>query len=179
MVSLQDGSEDEFGHFPISRDFYAKAIRLVADSGARSIVFKFFIDSSKDAGIEKTLERALSSFPVVMQMELSAGPIVNSPENMTTRDYPSFPTAELPVYSGGYFPLDALTAAARSTGYANARLDEEFLKINLLSKFQDKVVPSMVLLAFEEAVINPASLAKELSRTMLSSSHIRDQILRK
>lgn len=138
-VMYKNGSESSLGQFPISRSYYAQAIDLLAKSGARGVVLKFFFDlpGSDDA----SLARAMGAMPVFIQACINNGE--KNPNALDARAYDGSKVVFRNVISGrsGWIPLPEIAKNAYTIGFVDIR-DPNYIPLE--EKYQGHLVDTLI-----------------------------------
>jgi len=149
VVFVDSKTEKASGPFPYDRAVYANAINKAADSGAKGVVLKFFIDKPKTADGDQALVDSAKRTKLIVQARLDD-------EEKTPNPLPDrFKLAMNPPSAGkllsgksGWLPLPALSAAAYDLGFIDYRTID---RMPLVERYQDVLVRSLYLCCLEFA----------------------------
>ena len=151
-IELRDDSIQTLGEHPLDRQWYARAIDLAREQGARNLILKFFLDSPTTHKSDNLLISAAKGFDVYLQADYLDDLLlnVNQPFNVFRPDLARTDILkDLESLSKAYYPLDELGSAAVAVGFAHGRVTDQHNVVNLLAEVEGQVVASMLLLALE------------------------------
>ncbi len=145
FVAVTDEDIAHFGDFPFSRAISATVIHRLAQAGARSIVYKFFVDEPRDADAQ--LATALARIPSFLQIDLAD--VVEGPDGL--------------MHGSAVGPNSRLAPAAAGFGFVHQRAAGAGESIEVQAQVNGRTVQSLSLLAAQElvrakAVITPSEL---------------------
>jgi hypothetical protein len=133
---------------PLSRPQIAAVLQAVERAGAKAVVVKFFLDEPRDPAGDATLAKALQAcgVPVILQANVNGD--TPKPNLLPV----ALRRANLPKISGlisgmkGWLPLPEFAEPAHGIGFI-----DQLNPMPILERYQGETVPSLFLLALEQA----------------------------
>ena len=140
VVMYDHSSKQELGDFPISREYYTKAIEIAKSKGASAVVLKFFFDKPGDEKIDAMLADSMTLLPVFLQARIDE--FEKAPNSLSSKakikilnKFPNTISAK-----SGWIPIRALSEQAYSIGFVDIRISES---IPIVEKYQGEFVQSL------------------------------------
>ncbi|MBF0407287.1 MAG: CHASE2 domain-containing protein [Candidatus Riflebacteria bacterium] len=167
ILAISDECLAQTGRWPWPRHYHGKAIEMLAQAGARAVVFDLiFQDASEsDPREDKSLIDACASFGnVILPIHLVPVKIIN-PETLEL-----FNDIEI------FKPFAALASAARNLGfinvdYQNLNADGIIRRVPLTLRAKDKIFPAFALAVAKTVTADNSELITE-NPLMLNNSRI-------
>lgn len=153
-VFVDDATEKALGPFPYDRSVYARALIALRKAEAKAVVVKCFLDHPKNAQGDDLLAKELRKLPVLLQARMD-------PSERHPNPFPSaFNRAEKVIgdssrlYGGnsGWIPIAKFSSRCADIGFVDVPSTTDIQNLPLVFRYQDKVVPSLELIAVERAI---------------------------
>lgn len=171
IIYVDEATEKKIGDWPISRDYYAKALKIIFDDQrARIAVLKIFLDSDKPQ--DDVLAETLKKYPYVYTQALAVEEDERWKDKIPLKVLgPN--TFNYEDSNSGWFPNKKLAPHFRGVGLVNGKDNEkeENVGFYIVNSIQKKIYPSLPLLLSaewrkEKLSFNPSKLNKDGSISM-------------
>ncbi|MCP4490098.1 MAG: CHASE2 domain-containing protein [Gammaproteobacteria bacterium] len=149
FITIDDETERHLGKFPIDRKYYARAIDKLVEMKAKGVVFKFFLDQSKNKDMDLELASSISRLDTILQYQLKGDSQGSLPASIIADSFPNSPSSSRISGNGNMLPIPLFSSSSASFGFVDANLNEGFDKIELLGNHGDLAVKSLQLKMLE------------------------------
>lgn len=152
-VLVDDATEKELGRFPFDRAEYAKALSVLRQAHAKAVVINFFLYQSKPGPGDDELSAEIKKIPVLLKVGI--GPQELHPnvslENFGCGSRVNGDTHSLSRAESLWLPLDKFRQGCVGIGFGDIASMNDVLKIPMVLRYRDTLVPSLELGALEMA----------------------------
>jgi CHASE2 domain-containing sensor protein len=170
-VFVDDATEKALGPFPYDRAKYAQVISVLRKAKAKAVVIKYFLDQAKPGAGDDALASELNKLPVLLQARLDPSETKPNPlsVNFGCALRVQGDTKYLLSDQSGWIPIDKFSRHCAGIGFVDLASKHDVLNIPMVLKYQDKIMPSLDLIALEMAFDKPASIV--LGGTLSLAGH--------
>ena len=138
-VLIDVKTERTIGKFPYDRAVLAKAVEKAADSGAKAVVLKFFLDQRKTPSGDTALAQAMRKVNVVLEARIDNSKV--HPNTLPAR-FAVRPSGNGNVVGGtsGWIPIPQFSEHAKAIGFVDTVSAD---RIPVIERYGERYVPAL------------------------------------